>query len=314
MNHGNLLCTHSNPIHIKNERKPMAYEYSEDGLIETATQDVLEELGWQVVYAWHKEKLGTNSFLGREHKGEVLLTKHLRAALKRYNPDLPETAYTQAVEQIAQKEADKSLGKINQEKYALLTNGVDVSFTDAQGVLEKKTLRVFDFTDYENNDFLAVRQLEIIGDSYNRRPDIIGFVNGIPLVFFELKAHSKGLRNAYHENIKDYKDTITPVFHCNAFIILSNGTDARVGTVTSPYKFFLEWKRIEQDEAGIVSLDTILRGTCAKEKLMDIFENFLLFDESDGEIVKLMAKNHQYIGVNRNVMKQLSKHTIKAKV
>ena len=277
----------------------MAYEYSEDGLIERATQDVLEELGWQVVYAWHKEKLGADSLLGREHKGEVLLTKHLRAALKRYNPDLPETAYTQAIEQIAQKEADKTLGKINQEKYALLTNGVDVSYTDANGVLERKTLRVFDFSDYLNNDFLAVRQLEIMGDSYNRRPDIIGFVNGIPLVFFELKAHSKGLRNAYHENIKDYKDTITPVFHCNAFIILSNGTDARVGTVTSPYKFFLEWKRIEQDEVGIVSLDTILRGTCAKEKVMDIFENFLLFDESDGDVVKLMAKNHQYIGVNR---------------
>jgi type I restriction enzyme R subunit len=146
---------------------------------------------------------------------------------------------------------------------------------------------------------MAVRQLEVVGELYNRRPDVVGFVNGIPLVFFELKAHHTDLRNAYNDNLKDYKDTIPHIFHNNAFIILSNGTDAKVGTVTSPYKFFLEWKRIEEDEEGIVSLDTMLRGTCAPHRLMDLFENFLLFDESRGDVVKLMAKNHQYIGVNK---------------
>ena len=109
----------------------------------------------------------------------------------------------------------------------------------------------------------AVRQLEVVGELYNRRPDVVGFVNGIPLVFFELKAHHTDLRNAYNDNLNDYKDTIPHIFHSNAFIILSNGTDAKVGTVTSPYKFFLDWKRIEEDQEGIVSLDTMLRGTCA---------------------------------------------------
>ena len=169
--------------------------------------------------------------------------------------------------------------------------------TNVKNTINK--LKVFNFKEYTDNHFLAVRQLEVVGELYNRRPDVVGFVNGIPLVFFELKAHHTDLRNAYTDNLKDYKDTISHIFHNNAFVILSNGTDAKVGTVTSPYKFFLDWKRIEEDEEGVVSLDTMLRGTCAPHRLMDLFENFLLFDASRGEVVKLMAKNHQYIGVNK---------------
>ena len=277
----------------------MSYEYSEDGLIEQATQDVLEELGWQVVTAWHRETFGEDSLLGRENKSEVILKRYLMKALKKLNPGLPDSAYELAIEIISQKETDKTLGRINKEKNDLLKNGVQVSFTNNKGELTKKKLKVFNFNDYTDNQFLAVRQLEVVGDPYSRRPDVVGFVNGIPLVFFELKAHHTDLRNAYNDNLKDYKDTIPHIFHNNGFIILSNGTDAKVGTITSPYKFFLDWKRIEEDEEGIVSLDTMLRGTCAKHRLMDLFENFLLFDESRGEVVKLMAKNHQYIGVNK---------------
>lgn len=277
----------------------MSFEYSEDNLIENATQDVLEDLGWEVQYAWTKETFGPSGLLGRENKSEVILKKYLRQALEKYNPGLPETAYHEAIATVEQKVADKTLARINQEKYQLLKDGVSVSFLNQEGELEKRRLSLFDFEDAENNHFLAVRQLEVVGDLYNRRPDVIGFVNGIPLVFFELKAHHTDLRNAYTDNITDYKDTIPHVFHCNAFIILSNGTDAKVGTVTSPYKFFLDWKRIEEDEMGIVSLDTMIRGTCDKKRLMDIFENFLLFDDSGGEVAKIMAKNHQYIGVNK---------------
>ena len=277
----------------------MSYEYSEDGLIEQATQDVLEELGWQVVTAWQNESFGANGLLGRDNKSEVILRRYLIQALEKLNPNLPQTAYEQAVEQISQKIADKTLGRINKEKNDLLKNGVPVSYTNDKGKLVKKKLKVFNFKEYRDNHFLAVRQLEVVGELYNRRPDVVGFVNGIPLVFFELKAHHTDLRNAYTDNLKDYKDTIPHIFHNNAFVILSNGTDAKVGTITSPYKFFLDWKRIEEDEEGVVSLDTMLRGTCAPHRLMDLFENFLLFDESRGDVVKLMAKNHQYIGVNK---------------
>ena len=280
----------------------MSYEYSEDGLIEQATQDVLEELGWTVVTAWQKETFGEDGLLGRDNKSEVILRRYLFQALEKFNPGLPKTAYKQAIEKIEIKVAGKTLGRINKEKYELLKNGVPVSYTNEKGELVKdKKLKVFNFesTRVTDNNFLAVRQLEVVGELYNRRTDVVGFVNGIPLVFFELKAHHTDLRNAYNNNLKDYKDTILHVFHTNAFIILSNGTDAKVGTVTSPYKFFLDWKRIDEDEDGIVSLDTMLRGTCAPHRLMDLFENFLLFDESGGDVVKLMAKNHQYIGVNK---------------
>lgn len=241
--------------------------------------------------------------LGRENRSEVILNRYLLSALQRLNPGLPAKAYEDAVDKVNERNADKTFGRTNKEKYELLKNGIPVSYTNANGEIEKPKLRVFNFDAPTQNHFLAVRQLEVVGELYNRRPDVVGFVNGISLVFFELKAHHTDLRNAYNDNITDYKDTIPQIFHCNAFILLSNGTDAKVGTITSPYKFFLDWKRITEEEEGIVSLDTMLRGICAKENLMDIFENFLLFDDSGGDVVKIMAKNHQFIGVNKVIDK-----------
>ena len=292
----------------------MSYEYSEDGLVEAATQEVLENLGWKVVTAWKKESFGPDGLLGRENKSEVILKRHLRTALEKFNANLPATAYEHAIQQITEKAADKTLGQINKEKHELLTKGVQVSYQNDKGELVKKKLRIFDFEKPTNNEFLAVRQFEVVGDLYNRRPDVVGFVNGIPLVFFELKAHHTDLANAYNDNLSDYKDTIPAMFHCNGFIILSNGTDARVGTITSPYKFFLEWKRIEEDDEGVVSLDTMLRGTCDKTRLIDLFQNFLLFDGNDAEMVKIMAKNHQFIGVNKVVEQARDIEDLKGKL
>lgn len=292
----------------------MSNEYSEDNLVEAAAQQALEDLGWTVKYAWQKETFGEKGLLGREDKSEVILKRYLLKALVKLNPDLPNVAYQHAIDQIIQKAADKTLVQINKEKYTLLTKGVDVSFTNEKGELVKKKLQIFDFENPTENDFLAVRQLEVVGELYNRRPDVIGFVNGIPLVFFELKAHHTDLRNAFTDNLTDYKDTISQVFHSNAFIILSNGTDAKIGTVTSPYKFFNEWKRIEEDEEGIVSLDTMLRGTCDRNRLMDLFENFILFDDSDGDLIKIIAKNHQFIGVNKVLNKAKNIEELKGKL
>lgn len=292
----------------------MSYEYSEDGLIEAATQEVLEDLGWRVILAWKQETFGEMGLLGRDNKSEVILKRHLRVALEKLNPQLPNTAYTQAIDQVVEKAADKTLGAINKEKHTFLTRGIQVSYRNSNGEMEVKRLRVFDFDNPINNEFLAVRQFEIVGELYNRRPDVIGFINGIPLVFFELKAHHTDLANAYHDNLADYKDTIPAIFHCNAFIILSNGTDAKVGTITSPYKFFLDWKRIEEEEEGIVSLDTMVRGLCDPTRLMDIFENFLLFDGEDASVVKLMAKNHQFIGVNKVINQVKNINDLKGKL
>ncbi len=292
----------------------MSFEYSEDNLIEAATKEVLKELRWKVVYAWHKETFGSNGLLGRENKSEVILKRHLLQALENLNPDLPSLAYKNALDQILEKTANKNLVQTNKEKYLLLTQGVLVSFQNKNGELVKKRLKVFNFEDPYDNEFIAVRQLEIAGDLYNRRPDIVGFVNGIPLLVFELKAHHTDLASAYTDNLTDYKDTIKNLFNYNAFILLSNGTDSKVGTITSPYKFFLDWKRIEENDEGIVSLDTILRGTCSPYHLLDIFQNFLIFDGDSSDLTKLMAKNHQYLGVNKVISKVNNLEDLKGKL
>jgi len=134
-----------------------------------------------------------------------------------------------------------------------------------------------------------------------KRPDIVGVVNGIPLVYIELKAHHRKLRVAYETNLNDYKNTLPRLFHCNAVIILSNGIESKIGSLTSKFEHFHDWKRIREDEEGVVSLDTILRGLCNKSRLLDLFENLILFDNSVGKMVKLIARNHQFIGVNKAV-------------
>jgi type I restriction enzyme R subunit len=283
--------------------------YSEDGLIEASAQEILESLGWTVITAWDKETFASDvhhrneGLLGRVKQTEVVLVRYLYQALQELNPNLPQTAYNDAIQTIISKQADKSISAINHEKYLLFKEGVEVNYKNDKGVLVSKKLQIFNFNAPEKNHFLAIRQLVIKGQLYTRRPDIIGYVNGIPLVFFELKTHYKDLRFAYNDNITDYKDTIPDVFYCNGFIILSNGLDAKVGTVTSPYNFFIEWKRITEDSEGVVSLDTMLKGTCDKYRLMDLFENFLLFDGQGDTVTKIIAKNHQFLGVNKVVEK-----------
>jgi type I restriction enzyme R subunit len=149
---------------------------------------------------------------------------------------------------------------------------------------------------------LAVRQLWIEGKSKReRRPDIIGFVNGIPLLFIELKAAHRKLENAYNNNFMDYLDVIPKLFHFNAFVLLSNGIESRIGSITGKYQHFHEWKRITEEDEGVVSLDKIIIGVCEKSRFMDLFENFILFDRSFGKVIKLIARNHQYIGVNKAI-------------
>ncbi len=173
-----------------------------------------------------------------------------------------------------------------------------VSFHNEKGELVKKPLRLFDFENYENNHFLVVREFWIKGDIYRRRADLVGFVNGIPLLFMEVKNVDKDIRAAYEQNLADYKDTVPHLFYHNAFIILGNGVDAKIGSVSSKFEHFNDWKRLQEDEPGVVDMETLLRGTCSKANLMSIFENYILFDQSSEHLVKIVARNHQYLGVN----------------
>lgn len=282
----------------------MTWEYSEDNLIEQTAIDLFfNQLGWDTLLAYNKEGFGEGSTLGRLNKKEVVLKQLFFEKLKQFNPNLPEQAYNQAYEKLIEESITKSLAEINYEKHQLLRNGIPVDFINEKGEqVKNKTLKVFDFDNADNNNFLAVRQLWIQGKSNReRRPDIIGFVNGIPLVFIELKNPTKNVREAYDHNFLDYIDVIPRLFHHNALVILSNGRESKIGSITSKYHHFHEWKRITEEDEGVVDLDRMIIGVCHKQRLLDILENFILFDNSLGKVVKLIARNHQFIGVNKAI-------------
>ncbi|PWI56693.1 type I restriction endonuclease subunit R [Sulfoacidibacillus thermotolerans] len=275
---------------------------TEDNLVQQTTADYMHDsLGWDSVYAYNTEDFGPNSLLGRTSRKEVVLARYLQENLERLNPGLPDSAYEDAIREIVEYSTSQSTLSTNREKYALLKDGVKVYYRNAQGELKLERLRVFDFDDPLQNHFLCVRELWIYGDIYHRRADIVGFVNGIPLLFMELKNVHKDLRHAYEDNLSDYKDMIPHIFHHNAIIVLGNGIDAKVGTISSKYEHFYDWKRLAESDPGVVEMETLLKGVCDKRNFMDLFENFILFDDSPGETVKILAQNHQFLGVNRAI-------------
>ena len=280
----------------------MSYDYSENVLIQESAADLLrDELGWEEVYAYNTEQLGETGTLGRKSYKEILLTRYFREALLRLNPWLTPAQLDEAQRLMEHRLSTASLLQINEEKYFLIRDGIPVTVKKPGGRTEKKYAAVIDFQNPANNHFLAVRELKIHGDLYRRRTDIVGFVNGIPLLFVELKAAGVDVQDAYTNNYTDYLDTIPRLFYYNAFLILSNGTEAKVGTLGSKYEFFHDWKRLEEREPGSVALETMLRGICKKENFLDLLENFILFDHSGGHTAKILARNHQYLGVNEAV-------------
>lgn len=280
----------------------MQNPYSEDQLVEQPAIALLAEIGWETLDCYGEFDQGVSP-LGRENKGEVVLTMRLRAALERLNPNVPNEAIDGAIEELTRFRGDMSLPEANWEIYSLLKDGVKVTITDSDNEGEAVVdLKVIDWEHIENNDFCLASQFSIAGEMYTRRPDAIGFINGLPLVLMEFKRIDENVYTAYHDNLRDYKDTIPHLFWYNALIILSNGSESRIGSLTASWEHFTEWKRIgSEKEQGAVSLETTLRGICDHRRLLDMVENFTLFTEGQGALIKLFAKNHQYLGVNNAV-------------
>ena len=280
----------------------MSYEYSENVLVQGSAGNLLHaELGWEVAFAYNTEKLGEDGSFGRKSYKEILLTRYFREALLRLNPWITPGQMEEAQKIMQRHLSTASLLQINEEKYFLIRDGIPVTVKKPGGRTETKNAVVIDFQNPENNHFLAIKELKIHGDLYRRRTDIVGFVNGLPLLFVELKKNTVDVRDAYTNNYTDYLDTIPHLFYYNAFLILSNGTEAKVGTLGSKYEFFHEWKRLSEQDQGSVALETMLRGICKKENFLDLLENFILYDHSGGHTAKILARNHQYLGVNEAV-------------
>ena len=292
--------------------------YSEDTLVERPAIALFGQLGWETANCFDEvfgvvgrdvppERLYGDAatagpgrpYLGRETPAEVVLRPRLAAALARLNPDLPPEALALAVEELCRDRSALSPVAANREIYDLLRDGVKVRWHADDGDETVETVRVIDWDHPDRNDFFLASQFWITGEIYKRRADLVGFVNGLPLVFVELKASHKRLEHAFRDNLRDYKTAIPQLFPYNALIILSNGSASKIGTLSSRWEHFNDWKKINSEgEQGVVSLETMLRGTCDPARLLDLVENFTLFVEERGGTIKLIAKNHQYLGVN----------------
>lgn len=283
-----------------------SHAYTEDQLVEQPAIGLFAALGWQTVSAL-EETFGAGGTLGRETKGEVVLVERLRTALCKFNPALPPEAIQTAIDELTRDRSAMSLEAANREVYRLLKEGIPVSVPDREhGGQKTERLRVVDWEHPENNDFLLVSQFSVVGSLYTCRPDLVGFVNGMPWVVIELKKPGVPARAAFDENLTHYKQQIPALFWSNALLIASNGTDSRVGSLTADWGRWVEWKRIErEDEARRVSLEVMLRGTCDRSRLLDLVENFTLFSEHKAGLVKIIGQNHQFLGVNNAIASML---------
>lgn len=276
-------------------------DYTEDTLVELPTVKLFERLGWKTINDF-EEVMGKDGTLGRETQDEVILEKYLLPVLKILNPDLSVNALDEAISIIKKDLSFLSIVKANQEIYKLLKDGVVVDFIDDNGERKTESVKIIDWQNPENNDFLLVSQFWIQGKIYRKRADLVGFINGIPLLFIELKASHKHVENAYNVNLSEYKETIPHLFWYNGLIILSNGSAAKIGSITSEWEHFFNWDKInENGERGIIPLETAVKGLGDKKRLLDYIENFSIFFETKDGLTKILAKNHQYLGVNSAV-------------
>jgi type I restriction enzyme, R subunit len=286
---------------IYEERTTRYAGFSESDLVEKPAINLFAELGWQTANFWGEFR-GSASLEGRQSKREAILRNRLRLALRKVNPDLTETSLDEAYSVLTRNRGAIDPVRANAELTELLRDGIKVAARGVDGTLRHETIRVIDWERPEVNDFLLGSQVWFAGDLYTKRADLVGFVNGLPLLFIELKASWKAMADAYNGNLMDYRATIPHVFVPNAFVILSNGVDAVLGGAQAPLEYFNEWKRVDnEEEPGVVSLDTLIKGTCRPARFLDIVENFIVFEEGKHGLVKKLVKTHQLLGVNRAI-------------
>ena len=281
--------------------------------IEQIAVEELKALGWEVVFG---PDIGPDGELSeRETYGQVVLVGRLRAALERINPDMPPVAIDEALRKVLTP-VSPALIENNRHFHRLLTDGVDVSWMGSEGEIHRKVW-LLDLENLENNDWLAVRQFSVMESDYERRPDIVLFVNGLPLVVIELKnprVEQATLQSAYNQ-LKTYMSEIPSLFHYNELLVISDGMQARFGTITSGWDRFMPWRTIdgtdlyrepgnELHSEGKLQpgLKTLLSGMFDHRRFLDYVLNFITFeqvDEGTAGIAKKAAGYHQYHAVNQ---------------
>ena len=301
---------------------------SEDN-IEQATLDRLRQLGYHTLNCNTPKPDTLNDHSNRTDKRQVILRDRLKTAAIRLNPNIPQTEIDKALKQLPDTPPLQDPTDTNREIYRHIRDGIAIEYKNPKTrKTERDRLRIIDFDRPENNQYLAVSQLWIKTTNPTprttyRRTDILLYINGLPLVFIELKNANIKLRNAYDENLNNYKHDIPQLFFTNALCILSNAIETRVGSITANWERFFQWLRPEDETEKIdrqhirdtgTSLDRLIDGLLVPEKLLDYIENFILYSDKDGKTQKIIAQNHQFIGVNKGYTKFQHRHEFDGKL
>jgi type I restriction enzyme R subunit len=273
---------------------------SEKAAVEDPALELMATLGWTPGDLMREEP-GEANPTGRLSFREMVLPARLRAALRRLNPSLPPVALTQAEAALTLDRSAMMPVAANREVMGLLREGVEVELRQPDGAMRADRVRLIDWERPGENDFFLASQVWFESPLYKRRPDAIGFVNGIPLLLCEWKAPTQPVQEGYEANLRDYRDTIPRLFDFNGFTLISNGLEAVMGASHAPFESFAPWKRLEEEGPESVALETMLRATCEPARFLDLVESFLLFEEAQGGLRKVVGKYHQVLGVNRAI-------------
>lgn len=284
------------------------YKYTESDL-ENATLEWLEELGFGIVFGPNIAPDG--ELPERESYKDIVLIGRLRSAVSAINPNIPRDAQEDAIKKVINVAySNPSLLETNHAFHRMLAEGVDVEYRRDDGSIAGDKVYLVDHKNLSNNDWLAVNQYTVIENNRNRRPDVIVFVNGLPLAVFELKNPADvnaTVKNAFNQ-IQTYKSDIPSLFSYNALCIISDGIDSRIGSLTANMERFMKWRTIDGETvapASIPEMEVLIKGVFTKNYLLDIAKNFIVF-ETDGETtIKKLAAYHQYHATNKAIVRTI---------
>jgi type I restriction enzyme R subunit len=275
--------------------------------IEEATLEWLAELSYTIRNG--QEIAPDSKTPERTSYGDVTLSGRLREAIDRLNPALPIEARADALRRIQQVEYP-GLTEENRRLHGFLVEGVPVEFYGEDGVLKGDHVRLIDFDDPEANDWLAVNQFTVIENKATRRPDIVLFVNGLPLAVLELKNagdETATLDSAFNQ-LQTYKDQIGSLFRTNAALLVSDGIEARIGSLTADRERFMPWRANADGSLapkGKPEIETLLKGAFEKRRFLQLLRDFIVFGDTGGGLIKILAGYHQFHAVHEAVTKTL---------
>lgn len=271
--------------------------------LEEATLEWFEELGYEVIYA--PDIAPDGEYPEREDYGDVILAERLKEALTRICPKLPGDAIEEAFRQIIITQSP-SLLMNNKAFQKMITDGIDVQVKQAGGGYRTAKAYVFDFENPLNNEFVVANQFTVVEHGVEKRPDVLVFVNGIPMVVIELKSASDenvDITDAYNQ-LQTYKTAIPSLFTYNSFMVTSDGINARAGTLTADEDWFMAWRTIDGDDVApqfVPQLEVLIKGMFQRDRFLDIIKHFVLFQSDKKDTIKILAGYHQYHAVNKAV-------------